>query len=158
MSSIPDNASPNNSVWSEARARYRQVPLGLQLSRFLFSLEPTAPLPIPGKPWVALACDPNDERFYRMEFCGEEPGPEDFEHLLLRLFDDVKARSEFIEVVDVDIAIDVAPFCRALDIRIDVRDTMPMAEDRMELIRNAIVADVVRRDDDDPERPSEGDE
>ena len=148
MNPIPGNTSPDNPVWSAARERYRRVPLGLQLCRFLFSLEPTAPLPLPGKPWVALACDPNDERFYRMEFCSEEPGPEDFEYLLLNLFDDVKARPEFVEVVDADIAIDIAPFCRALDIRIDLPNTMPMADSRIELIRSALVADVSRRDDD----------
>ena len=155
MSSVPDNTSSDNPVWSEARERYRQVPLGLQLSRFLFATESSVPLPIPGKPWVALACDPNDEGFYRMEFCSEEPGPEDFEHLLLRLFDGAKARSEFIEVVDPDIAIDIAPFCRALDIRIELCERMPMAEERMEMIRNADVADVSRRDEDDPEPPFE---
>ena len=37
MSSILDNASSDNPVWSEARERYRQVPLGLQLCRALLA-------------------------------------------------------------------------------------------------------------------------
>lgn len=142
-----ENSRSDNPVWSEARERYRQVPLGLQLCRFIFSTEPTKPLPVPGKPWVVLACDANDTKFYRMDFCEEEPDGGDFETLLLQIFDWGKARPAFVEVDDTDVAIDVAPFCKALDIRIDVVDHLPTAEQKKALVRDAIVIEARRRDD-----------
>lgn len=158
MPSTSSYQPQENPVWSEARERYRQVPLGLQLCRFLFSTEPTKPHPVPGKPWVALVCDPNDKRFYHIDFSVEEPDGDDFEGLLLQVFERTKARPEFVEVDDIDVAIDIGRFCSALEIRIDVRDYLPMAEEKRSLIRNAIVAKATRRGDegDDPEGPEAG--
>lgn len=132
---------------------FRPVPLGLQLCRFLFATGESKTLPVPGKPWVALVCDSKSERFYSLDFCADEPGPADFEKLLLRTFARVDAKPEFIEVDDTDVAIDIGPFCTALDIRIEVRDHLEIAAEKIVTIRNGVVADVEPRDD--PDDPSD---
>ena len=138
---------------------YRKVPLGLQLCRFLFATEKSKPIPVPGKPWVALVCDPNDERFYDLIFCAEAPDGVDFERLLLRFFDRTNAQPEFVEVDDVDLAIDVGSFCAALEIRIEVRDSLPMAEKKKKtLLRNGVVSEVSRSDESDGSPDDFGDD